>query len=204
MWWSAAECLKALWMAVALAGILCGGVLVYQYFVAKNIRRKVRACLITSSTIPQNNFKTQEDWQKFFNVFPSPELPLPLFPWSTAWDSYLQASPCRCLVCICTTTSPSRVNFNAYLFGHCISVRRHVCLVQRLGCTTFRLIFPSLTFGDHAKSAFTVHCSENTMLLIRRMRQKSLWKQFLKTTLSRPSSSPIRKYRPKAVVFLNE
>jgi hypothetical protein len=67
MWFSAGECLKVLWPMLALAGLLCGGVLAYQYFTVYPkeslgmfdywIKEKAEA------------LKTPQDWQEFLLYF---------------------------------------------------------------------------------------------------------------------------------------
>jgi hypothetical protein len=67
MWWAAAECLTLIWPALALAGILCGGVLVYQYFVIYPGESKGMFDYWVKDTAEQ--LKAPEDWQKFMLYF---------------------------------------------------------------------------------------------------------------------------------------
>jgi hypothetical protein len=67
MWWSAAECLTVLWPAAALMGILCGGVLAYQYFMIYPLESKGMFDYWIKEKAEQ--LKTQEDWQQFLLVF---------------------------------------------------------------------------------------------------------------------------------------
>jgi len=67
MWWSAAEYLKALWPAIALLGILCGGVLAYQYFTIYPQESKGMFDYWVKEKAEQ--LKTQEDWQQFLLLF---------------------------------------------------------------------------------------------------------------------------------------
>jgi len=67
MWWAAAECLTLIWPALALAGILCGGVLVYQYFVIYPDESKGMFDYWVKDTAEQ--LKAPEDWQKFMLYF---------------------------------------------------------------------------------------------------------------------------------------
>jgi len=67
MWWAAAECLAVLWPAIALAGILCGGVLAYQYFVI--YPHESRGMFDFWIKDKAELLKTQEDWQDFLLAF---------------------------------------------------------------------------------------------------------------------------------------
>ncbi|MDE2027527.1 MAG: glycosyltransferase family 39 protein [Candidatus Omnitrophica bacterium] len=67
MWYSAAESLKALWLVLALVGILSGGVLVWQYFTVYQQESKGMFDYWLMDAADQ--LKTQQDWQKFLLVF---------------------------------------------------------------------------------------------------------------------------------------
>jgi hypothetical protein len=67
MWWSAAECLELLWPAIALAGILSGGILVYQYFTIYPTESRGMFDYWIKDTAEQS--KTEEDWQHFLLYF---------------------------------------------------------------------------------------------------------------------------------------
>jgi hypothetical protein len=67
MWWSAAEYLMVLWPAVALLGILCGGVLAYQYFMIYPQESKGMFDFWVKEKAEQ--LKTQQDWQEFLLYF---------------------------------------------------------------------------------------------------------------------------------------
>ena len=67
MCWAAAESLSVLWPAIALVGILCGGVLTYQYFVI--YPQESRGMFDFWIKEKADQIQTQEDWQKFLLVF---------------------------------------------------------------------------------------------------------------------------------------
>lgn len=67
MWWSMVECLTILWPLIALAGVLCGGVLVYQYFVVYPQESRGMFDFWVKDTAEQ--LKTQEDWQQFLLIY---------------------------------------------------------------------------------------------------------------------------------------
>jgi hypothetical protein len=67
LWWSVAECLKLLWPAIALMGILCGGVLSYQYFMLYPQESRGMFDFWIKDTAEK--LQTQEDWQKFLLTF---------------------------------------------------------------------------------------------------------------------------------------
>ena len=67
MWWSAAESVAFLWPALALAGILCGGVLAYQYFVIYPQESRGMFDFWVKDVADQ--LKTPEDWQQFLLTF---------------------------------------------------------------------------------------------------------------------------------------
>ena len=67
MWWAAAQCLAALWPVMALAGLLCSGVLVYQYFTIYPQESKGMFDFWVKDTAEK--LQTQEDWQKFMLAF---------------------------------------------------------------------------------------------------------------------------------------
>ena len=79
MCWSAAECVIFLWPALALVGILCGGVLAYQYFMIYPQESKGMFDFWVMEKAQQ--LKTQEDyfWQAFMLVFHRRNLSYPLF-----------------------------------------------------------------------------------------------------------------------------
>jgi len=66
MWWAAGQCLTVLWPAMALTGILCGGVLVYQYFTIYPQESKVMFGYRVEEMVDQ--LKTPEDWQMFLMI----------------------------------------------------------------------------------------------------------------------------------------
>ncbi len=57
------QSMKILWPAVALAGILCGGVLAYQYFAVYPQESKGMFDYWIKDVAEE--IKTPEDWQKF-------------------------------------------------------------------------------------------------------------------------------------------
>ncbi len=67
MWFSVAECLAAWWPVLALAGILSGGILTYQYFTIYPQESKGMFDYWVKDTAEQ--LRTPEDWQKFMLVF---------------------------------------------------------------------------------------------------------------------------------------
>ncbi|MBF0570502.1 MAG: glycosyltransferase family 39 protein [Candidatus Omnitrophica bacterium] len=67
MWWAAGQCLKIVWPAMVLAGILCGGVLAYQYFTFYPRESKGMFDFWVKDKAEQ--LKTQEDWQKFLLIY---------------------------------------------------------------------------------------------------------------------------------------
>ena len=67
MWWAAAECLKVLWPAMALAGMLCSGVLVFQYFAL--YPQESRGMFDYWIKEKAEQLQTQEDWQQFLLAF---------------------------------------------------------------------------------------------------------------------------------------
>jgi len=67
MWFSAAEILKGLWSAIALVGILCSGVLAYQYFTIYPQESRGMFDYWVKDTAEQ--LKTPQDWQKFMLYF---------------------------------------------------------------------------------------------------------------------------------------
>ena len=67
MWFSAAECLTLFWPALALAGILSGSVLAYQYFVIYPQESKGMFDYWFKDTAER--LQTPEDWQKFMLLF---------------------------------------------------------------------------------------------------------------------------------------
>ena len=67
MWWSAAQCLKALWLAIALIGILSGGVLGYQYFTIYPKESQGMFDYWIKDTAEK--LQTPDDWQKFMMYF---------------------------------------------------------------------------------------------------------------------------------------
>lgn len=67
MWFSAAACLTALWPVAALTGILCAGVLAYQYFTI--YPKESRGMFDFWVKDAAEQLKTQDDWQKFLLIF---------------------------------------------------------------------------------------------------------------------------------------
>ncbi len=67
MWWSAGQYLAAIWPALAMAGILCGGVLAYQYFTIYPQESKGLFDYWVKEKAEQ--LKTQQDWQEFLLYF---------------------------------------------------------------------------------------------------------------------------------------
>lgn len=67
MWWSATQYLAALWPAVALAGILSGGILSYQYFTIYPQESRGMFDFWIKDTAEK--LQTQEDWQQFLMIF---------------------------------------------------------------------------------------------------------------------------------------
>jgi len=67
MWFSAAECLTFVWPIIALAGILCGGVLAYQYFTIYPEESKGMFDYWVKDTAEQ--LQTPQDWQKYMLYF---------------------------------------------------------------------------------------------------------------------------------------
>jgi 4-amino-4-deoxy-L-arabinose transferase-like glycosyltransferase len=67
MWWAAAQCVTVIWPALALAGILCAGVLAYQYFMIYPLESKGMFDFWVMEKAQQ--LKTQDDWQQFLLVF---------------------------------------------------------------------------------------------------------------------------------------
>jgi hypothetical protein len=67
MWWSAAQCVAAVWPILALVGILSGGVLVYQYFTVYPLES--RGMFDYWIKDAAEGLRTQDDWQKFLLVY---------------------------------------------------------------------------------------------------------------------------------------
>jgi len=67
MWWALAQSLSAVWTVLALAGILCGGVLTYQYFMLYPVESKGMFDFWVMEKAQE--LKTQQDWQQFLLVF---------------------------------------------------------------------------------------------------------------------------------------
>ena len=67
MCWSAGQCLMVLWPAIALTGILCGGVLMHQYFTSYPQESKVFFGSWAKEIA--ENLRTQEDWKNFLTAF---------------------------------------------------------------------------------------------------------------------------------------
>jgi len=67
MWWSAAECLKALWPVIAIVGGLSCGILVYQYFMIYPQESRGMFDYWVKDTAEK--LQTQDDWQKFLLMF---------------------------------------------------------------------------------------------------------------------------------------
>jgi len=67
MWWSAAQCVSALWPAIALAGILSASVLTYQYFTL--YPQESRGMFDYWIKEKAETLQTQEDWQQFLMYF---------------------------------------------------------------------------------------------------------------------------------------
>ncbi len=67
MWQAVAERIRGMWLAAALAGILCSGVLAYQYFV---VYPKASTGMFDFWIKDQAEaLKTQEDWQQFMMAY---------------------------------------------------------------------------------------------------------------------------------------
>jgi len=64
---AAAECIKGIWAAIALAGFLCGGVLTYQYFAIYPQESKGMFDYWIKDKAEQ--LKTPQDWQSFLLYF---------------------------------------------------------------------------------------------------------------------------------------
>jgi len=67
MWYSAAECAAFIWPLLALSGVLCAGVLAYQYFMIYPLESKGMFDFWVKEKAEE--LKTQEDWQQFLLVF---------------------------------------------------------------------------------------------------------------------------------------
>jgi hypothetical protein len=67
MWWSVAEALNFLWPVIALAGILSGGILAYQYFTI--YPKESRGMFDYWIKDTAERMQTQEDWQHFLFYF---------------------------------------------------------------------------------------------------------------------------------------
>jgi len=67
VWWAALNCISALWPLVALIGLLCGGVLSYQYFMIYPQESKGMFDYWIKDAAEQ--LQTPEDWQKFLLLF---------------------------------------------------------------------------------------------------------------------------------------
>jgi len=67
MWWSAGQCLMVLWPAIALTGILCGGLLMYQYFAI--YPQESKFFFGSWAKDIAESLKTPEDWKNFLITF---------------------------------------------------------------------------------------------------------------------------------------
>lgn len=67
MWWSAGQCLTVIWPVMALTGVLCGSILVYQYFMLYPQESKGMFGYWAKEKAEQLN--TQEDWKGFLIYF---------------------------------------------------------------------------------------------------------------------------------------
>jgi hypothetical protein len=67
MCWSLGECLAVLWPAIALTGILCGGVLAYQYFTV--YPQESKFFFGSWAREIAESLRTPEDWKNFLITF---------------------------------------------------------------------------------------------------------------------------------------